>query len=90
MDENEVFDTENVYGKNDNLRGPNGEPSQKVTTIDKNGNIVEIDDHSNGHYFSDTNEYEQPHFQGPSGEHLSYWDGLSKRCLFYMKIITSL
>jgi RHS repeat-associated protein len=61
-----------VYGKNENLKGPKGEPSERVATINSEGELVEFDHHSNGHFFKDTNEYELPHYHGPNGEHISY------------------
>jgi hypothetical protein len=65
-------ETTSVYGKNPNLRGPNGEPSERVTIVDANGDLVSFDHHSNGHLFSDANQYELPHYHGPNGEHISY------------------
>ncbi|WP_162144501.1 DUF6443 domain-containing protein [Aquimarina latercula] len=67
------FKRENVHGKNKNLLGPNGEPSQVIKTKDVNGNPVNIDHHSNGHRFKDNNTFEQPHYHGKNGEgHFSY------------------
>lgn len=66
-----LYQTSDVYGKNDNLKGPNGEPYETVTSLDKDGNIIEIDHHKWGHQFPDgTHEY--PHYHGPDGEHISY------------------
>jgi RHS repeat-associated protein len=68
------YERQVIYGKNPNLKGPKGEPSEIVTTIDDNGDLVTIDHHKNGHVFKDTNPetYEQPHYHGPKGEHISY------------------
>lgn len=67
----EVFEQKPVFGKNDNLKGPKGEPYEKITTINKSGDTVEIDHHKWGHEFPD-GTYEYPHFHGPDGEHISY------------------
>jgi hypothetical protein len=61
-----------VYGKNPNLTGPQGQPWEIVRGLNAEGNVVEIDHHASGHFFSDTNEYEEPHYHGPDGEHLTY------------------
>ena len=70
-----LYETQDVYGKNDNLKGPKGEPSEQVTTIDKDGNIVQFDHHNYGHQFDDDGTYEYPHYHGPNGEHISYPGG---------------
>jgi hypothetical protein len=61
-----------MWGKNPNLVGPKNEPWEIVRGLDRNGSVVELDHHANGHYFSDRNEYELPHYHGPNGEHLTY------------------
>ncbi len=67
------FTREKVHGKNKNLLGPNGEPSEVIRTKDVNGNPVTIDHHSNGHRFIDNNTYELPHYHGQNGSgHYSY------------------
>ncbi len=65
------FTREKVYGKNDNLKGPKGEPSEVVKTKNLHGDDIEIDHHNHGHNFPD-GTYERPHYQGPDGEHISY------------------
>lgn len=66
------FTRQKVHGKNPNLKGPNGEPSEVIKTRDVNGKPVEIQHHSNGHNFKDTNTYELPHYHGKSTNHISY------------------
>lgn len=67
------YTTRDVYGNNQNLRGPNGEPSRVLTTTDtRTGQSVSIDHHNNGHRFSDTNTFEYPHYHGKDGSHISY------------------
>jgi hypothetical protein len=68
------FERVPTYGKNDNLKGPNGEPYEEIHTKDAHGNPVVIEHHKHGHHFKDTNEFEKPHYQGPNNEHLSYED----------------
>lgn len=70
-DDPQLIEKKDVYGKNENLKGPNGEPSEKVTTINKDGDAIEIDHHKWGHEFED-GTYEYPHYHGPNGEHISY------------------
>lgn len=70
----DLQETKPVYGKNPNLKGPSGEPYEKVSTIDKNGQLIEIDHHKWGHKFPD-GTYEYPHYHGPNGEHISYPPG---------------
>lgn len=41
------------YGRNPNLRGPSGGPSEIVVATDSKGNTVQIDNHTNGHTFTD-------------------------------------
>ena len=65
------YERVNVYGKNDNLRGPNGEPSQVIRTKDANGNNVEIPHHNNGHQFPD-DTYENAHYHGKTSNHINY------------------
>ena len=68
------YTSEEVYGRNTNLRGPNGEPYNEVKALDVNGNEVTIEDHQWGHTFTDVNPsvYEGPHYHGPNGEHIFY------------------
>lgn len=61
-----------MYGKNPNLVGPKGEPWEIVSGLDSEGELIRFQNHSNGHSFSDTGEFELPHYRGPNGEHLSY------------------
>ncbi|MGE9759247.1 hypothetical protein ACQP6U_17870, partial [Acinetobacter baumannii] len=61
-----------MYGKNPNLVGPNGQPWEMVSGLDKDGDIIEFQHHANGHYFEDKNQFELPHYHGPNGEHLTY------------------
>ena len=60
-----------VYGKNPNLRGPNGEPGEIIKALDMDGNTVEIQHHQFGHVFPD-GTFEKPHYHGPNGEHYTY------------------
>ncbi len=60
-----------VHGKNENLKGQNGQPSEVIQTKDVNGNPVEIQHHSNGHNFPD-GTYEKPHYHGETTNHISY------------------
>ena len=74
------FKREKVHGKNKNLLGANGEPSEVIKTKDVNGNPVTIDHHSNGHQFIDNNTYELPHYHGKNGNgHYSYSPGSNNR-----------
>jgi RHS repeat-associated protein len=66
------YERKDIYGKNDNLKGKKGEPSEQITTITNDDKLKTFDHHKNGHTFEDTNEYELPHYHGPSGEHISY------------------
>lgn len=69
----DLFEEIAVFGKNPNLRGPNGEPSFILRTADQAGNIIDIQHHSNGHLFFDKGLHELPHYHGPGGlGHLSY------------------
>lgn len=67
----ELYEKKPVFGKNENLKGPKGQPYEKITTINKSGETIEIDHHKWGHNFPD-GTYELPHFHGPEGEHISY------------------
>jgi hypothetical protein len=60
------------YGKNENLKGPKGEPYEHLRTIRQDETMVDIQHHKHGHTFEDTNTYELPHYHGPNGEHISY------------------
>lgn len=66
------FTRKDVYGQNSNLRGPEGEPSEVLSTKHRDGRNIEIEHHKHGHQFKDDNTYELPHYQGPKGEHISY------------------
>jgi len=69
----ELFEELPVYGRNPNLRGPLGEASHVVHTVDRQGNLLQIQHHSNGHRFLDSGEFEFPHYHGVDGlGHLSY------------------
>ncbi|MFC6511179.1 polymorphic toxin-type HINT domain-containing protein [Promicromonospora citrea] len=68
-----LVESQVMYGNYPNIRGPKGEPWERLEAIDDNGNLVQIDHHSNGHYFSDTNEYALPHYHAPEG-HYFYGD----------------
>ncbi|AXI01475.1 RHS repeat domain-containing protein [Aquirhabdus parva] len=59
-------------GKNKNIRGPNNERAEFLEFKDLNGKPVQVDHHKWGHQFSDNGTYEQPHYHGPKGEHISY------------------
>jgi hypothetical protein len=63
-----------MYGKDPNLIGPQGQPWEMISGLDAEGNIIEFENHANGHIFDDIspNEFELPHYQGPNGEHLTY------------------
>jgi hypothetical protein len=65
------YERVDVHGQNDNLKGPNGEPSEVIRTRDVNGNSVEIQHHSNGHNFPD-GTFEKPHYHGTTSNHISY------------------
>ena len=65
------FSRVKVHGKNDNLKGANGEPSEIIRTKDINGNSVEIQHHKNGHDFAD-GTFEKPHYHGKESNHISY------------------
>ncbi len=67
-----TVETTPMYGKNPNLLGPKGEPWEIVSGLTQDGRLVEFEHHSNGHFFSDKNEFELPHYHGPNGEHLTY------------------
>jgi hypothetical protein len=67
-----TVETTPMYGKNPNLVGPEGQPWERVRGLTLDGELVEFEHHANGHFFGDTNEFELPHYHGPSGEHLSY------------------
>ncbi|MFV8638625.1 hypothetical protein ACNRBS_04370 [Ralstonia pseudosolanacearum] len=53
-----------VYGKNPNLLGPQGQPWEVARGLNSDGELIEFEHHANGHYFSDTNEFELPHYHG--------------------------
>lgn len=59
------------HGRNPNLKGPNGEPSEVIRGRDLHGNAVEIEHHKYGHRFDDNNTFELPHYHGTKG-HISY------------------
>ena len=61
-----------MYGKNPNLLGPQGQPWELISGLDSSGEIIRFEHHPSGHFFSDTNEFELPHYHGPNGEHLTY------------------
>jgi hypothetical protein len=67
-----TVETTKMYGKNPNLLGPNGEPWEVIRGLNSHGEIVQFDHHPYGHFYSDTNEFELPHYHGPNGEHLTY------------------
>ncbi len=62
------------YGSNPNLRGSKGEPYYTIVTQDVDGNQVEIEHHSNGHFFEDVepNQIAPPHYHGPQGQHFDH------------------
>lgn len=66
------FERVPVYGRNPNLRGPMGQPSEIIRTTDLYGRPVEIPHHSWGHVFDDVSPpmLEGPHYHGPYGEHI--------------------
>jgi len=70
-----TVETTQMYGKNPNLLGPQGQPWERVIGLTSDGDVIVIDHHASGHYFSDTNEFELPHYHGPNGEHLTYPGG---------------
>jgi len=61
-----------MYGKNQNLLGPQGQPWEIIRGLNSDGELIQFEHHANGHFFSDTNEFELPHYHGPNGEHLTY------------------
>ena len=65
------FVRETVHGKNPNLKGLKGEPTEQIVGKDLHGREVRIDHHKNGHHFDDNNTFELPHYHGKSG-HISY------------------
>jgi len=60
------------WDKNPNLRGPQGQPSEKILATDGNGKDVVIDHHNWGHKFEDNGTFEMPHYHDPNGDHVSY------------------
>jgi hypothetical protein len=66
------YKLEKVHGKNENLTGKKGEPSEILKAKDQHGSDVKIEHHKNGHEFKDNNTFEKPHYHGPKGEHHSY------------------
>jgi len=67
-----TVETTTMYGKNPNLLGPQGQSWEMVRGLNSNGELIEFENHANGHFFGDTNEFELPHYHGPDGEHLTY------------------
>ena len=61
-----------MYGKNQNLLGPQGQPWESVRGLNLDGELIQFEHHANGHFFGDANEFELPHYHGPNGEHLTY------------------
>jgi hypothetical protein len=68
------IDMRTVYGKNPNLLGPKGQPWEQLDTLDSEGNLITVDHHANGHFFTDNNTWSLPHYHGPNGEHFFYGD----------------
>jgi RHS repeat-associated protein len=68
------YTREPVYGKNQNLKGSKGQPSEVIKTTDVNGKPVTIQNHKNGHVFRDVNPpvVEGPHYLGPDGKNIFY------------------
>ncbi|WP_345372942.1 Hint domain-containing protein, partial [Promicromonospora umidemergens] len=64
-----LVDSYTMYGPNPNLKGPQGQPWEQLEAIDDSGRLVQIEHHSNGHFFKDTNEYALPHYHGPEGHY---------------------
>ena len=64
------YERKKVYGQNDNLKGPNGEPSEEIHAKDVNDNDVVIPHHDNGHTFTDVNppKIAGPHYHGPTSD----------------------
>jgi len=67
-----TVETTPMYGQNPNLIGPQGQPWEMVRGLNSDGELIEFENHANGHYFDDTDEFELPHYHGPDGEHLTY------------------
>jgi hypothetical protein len=67
-----TVETQTMFGKNPNLKGPKGEPWEIVRGLDREGNMVEFQHHASGHRFMNNGTYELPHYHGPNGEHLTY------------------
>ena len=67
----EDYDIVEVYEKNENLKGPKGEPWEEIWA-EGEGEIITIDHHPYGHIFKDNGTYELPHYHGPNGEHICY------------------
>jgi hypothetical protein len=56
------YSREDQYGRNPNLRGENGEPSEILSTTDaRSGKPVTIEHHRNGHRYTDDGTHELPH-----------------------------
>jgi hypothetical protein len=74
IDDPALIEVKEVYGKNDALKGPNGEPYEVVHAMDENGNMIEIQHHKWGHTFNDVNPpvYEPPHYHGVTSPHIFY------------------
>lgn len=61
------------YGKNDNLKGPQGEPYEVLEATDVDGKTVPIQNHRWGHEFKDANPHvEGPHYHGTRTKHIWY------------------
>ena len=67
-----TVEVKTMYGRNPNLVGSKGQPWEIVRGLNSEGELIEFEHHSNGHFFGDTNEFELAHYHGPAGEHLTY------------------
>jgi len=62
-----------VYGQNPNMLGPNGEPWTRITAINDDGDLVEIQEHP-AHFFEDNATQFGPHYKGPDGFHYFWYN----------------
>jgi RHS repeat-associated protein len=51
---------------------PDNKLFKKISTKNVHGEDVEISHHPDGHHFKDNNTYEDPHYHGPKGGHITY------------------
>jgi hypothetical protein len=77
---NDTFERITTYGGNPNLKGPKGEPYEIIKTLNSYGDIIDIEHHKWGHYFSDNNTYELPHYH--ANGHVSYPTNYGNHTIF--------